>query len=73
MARTSRALMNNNQNQSKMKSPSSGNVNQKLKSVDSLIGVSKLEIDNDTELIHEEILSPRSSLMELQRQSEVRV
>ena len=56
-----------------MKGPSSGNVNQKMKSVDSLIGVPALDIDNETELIQEEILSPRSSLRELQRQSKVGV
>lgn len=74
MARTSRAHVKTNQNQSRMKGPTSGNVNQKMKSIDSLIRVLELEIDNEIELIQEEILSPRSSLRELQiRQSEVQV
>ena len=41
--------------------------------MDAVLGVTVLEIEDEHTLIHEEILSPRSSLRSLQQQSEVRV
>lgn len=44
-----------------------------MKSMDVILGVASLEIDNETRIINEEILSPRSSLRDLQKQSELRM
>lgn len=47
--------------------PSLDTPTRKMKSLDAIMGVSVLEIDNETELIQVEILSPRSSLRELHK------
>ncbi|XP_048501638.1 uncharacterized protein LOC125497954 [Beta vulgaris subsp. vulgaris] len=75
MARSSRGAGKNGGNAGGMRKtgPSLDTPNRKTKSIDVIMGITPLEIDNETEIIQEKILSPRTSLRELQQHSELRV